>query len=120
MTAAEAVETSVTNSLSQDYANLDDRPSPTCTDTPGFKPFTLLLLLLSLSLSLSVLLLLSSLLLILYFSKVDLYMITKNGTLPITTLISRIIAKYIDKYENYLLKQLHSTKFTNVARKSWT
>ena len=42
MTAAEAVETSVTNSLSQDYTNLNDLPSPTCTDSPGFKPFTLL------------------------------------------------------------------------------
>ena len=46
MTAAEAVETSVTttNSLSQDFTNLDDidQPSQTLTDTPGFKPFTLL------------------------------------------------------------------------------
>ena len=43
MTAAEAVETSVTtiNSLSQDFTNLDDQPSQTLTDTPGFKPFTL-------------------------------------------------------------------------------
>ena len=43
MTAAEAVETSVItiNSLSQDFTNLDDRPSQTLTDTPGFKPFTL-------------------------------------------------------------------------------
>ena len=36
MTAAEVVETSVINSLSQ-----DDLPSPTCTDSSGFKPFTL-------------------------------------------------------------------------------
>ena len=42
MTAAEAVETSLTKSLSQDYTNLDDLLSPTCTDYPGFKPFTLL------------------------------------------------------------------------------
>ena len=44
MTAAEAVETSVTtiNSLSQDFTNLDDQPSQTLTDTPGFKPFTLM------------------------------------------------------------------------------
>ena len=42
MTAAEAVKTSVTNSLSQDYTNLDDLPSPTRTDSPGFKLFTLL------------------------------------------------------------------------------
>ena len=44
MTAAEAVETSVTtiNSISQDFTNLDDQPSQTLTDTPGFKPFTLL------------------------------------------------------------------------------
>ena len=43
MTAADAVETSVTtiNSLSQDFTNLDDQPSRTLTDTPGFKPFTL-------------------------------------------------------------------------------
>ena len=43
MTAAEAVETSDTtiNSLSQDFTNLDDQPSQTLTDTPGFKPFTL-------------------------------------------------------------------------------
>ena len=44
MTAAEAIETSVTtinNSLSQDFTNLDDQPSQTLTDTPGFKPFTL-------------------------------------------------------------------------------
>ena len=43
--AAEAVETSVTttcNSLSQDYTNLDDHISQTSTDTPRFKPFTLL------------------------------------------------------------------------------
>ena len=30
MTTAEAVETSVTSSLSQDYANVDDLPSSTC------------------------------------------------------------------------------------------
>ena len=42
MTDAEAVETSVTNSLSQDYSNLDDLLPLTCTDSPGFKPFTLL------------------------------------------------------------------------------
>ena len=44
MTAADAVETSVTtiNSLPQDFTNLDDQPSQTLTDTPGFKPFTLL------------------------------------------------------------------------------
>ena len=43
MTAAEAVETSVTttNSLSQDFTNLDDQPSQTLKDTPGFIPFTL-------------------------------------------------------------------------------
>ena len=43
MTAAEAIETSVTtiNSLSQDFTNLDDQPSRTLTDTPWFKPFTL-------------------------------------------------------------------------------
>ena len=43
MTTAEAVEMSVTtiNSLSQDFTNLDDQPSQTLTDTPGFKPFTL-------------------------------------------------------------------------------
>ena len=36
MTAAEAIETSVTtinNSLSQDFTNLDDQPSQTLTDT---------------------------------------------------------------------------------------
>ena len=40
MTAAEAVETSVTtiNSLSQDFTNLDDQPSQTLTDTSAFKP----------------------------------------------------------------------------------
>ena len=45
MTAAEAVETSVTsiNSLSQDFTNLADEPSKTLTDTPGFKPITLVL-----------------------------------------------------------------------------
>ena len=42
MTATEAVETSVTtiNSLSQVFTNLNDQPSQTLTDTPGFKPFT--------------------------------------------------------------------------------
>ena len=29
------------NNLSQDYSNLDDVLSLTCTDSPGFKPFTL-------------------------------------------------------------------------------
>ena len=42
MSAAEAVEMSVTNSLSQDYSNLDDLLSLTCTDSSGFKPFTLI------------------------------------------------------------------------------
>ena len=42
MIAAEAIEMSVTKSLSQDYTNLDDLPSPTCTDSPWFKLFTLL------------------------------------------------------------------------------
>ena len=44
MTAAETVETSVTtiNILLQDFTDLDDQPSQTLTDTPGFKPFTLL------------------------------------------------------------------------------
>ena len=44
MTAAEAVETSVTttNSLSEDYTNIDDHISQTSIDTPRFKPFTLL------------------------------------------------------------------------------
>ena len=43
MTAAEAVETlfTTTNSLSQDYTNLDDHISQTSIDTPTFKPFTL-------------------------------------------------------------------------------
>ena len=40
MTAAEAVETSVTNILSQNHTNLDDLPSPKCTDSAGFKAFT--------------------------------------------------------------------------------
>lgn len=42
MTAAEAVETSVTttNSLSQTYTNLDDHISETSINTPRFKPFT--------------------------------------------------------------------------------
>ena len=46
MTAAEAVETSVTstNSLSQDYTNLDDHFSQTTIDTPRFKPFTLIII----------------------------------------------------------------------------
>ena len=43
MTAAEAVEMSVTNSLSQNYTNLDGLQSLTCIDSPRFKPFTLLL-----------------------------------------------------------------------------
>ena len=44
MTAAETVETSVTtiNILLQDFTDLDDQPSQTLTDTPGFKPFILL------------------------------------------------------------------------------
>ena len=43
MTAAEAVETSVitTNSLSEDYTNLDDHISQTSIDTRRFKSFTL-------------------------------------------------------------------------------
>ena len=43
MTAAKAVKTSVTstNSLSQDYTNLDDQLPQTCYDSPRFKPFTL-------------------------------------------------------------------------------
>ena len=43
MTAAQAVETSVTstNSLSQGYNNLDDQLPQTCHDSPRFKPFTL-------------------------------------------------------------------------------
>ena len=41
MTAAEVTEMSVTNSLSQNYANMDNLSSPTCTDSPWFKPFTL-------------------------------------------------------------------------------
>ena len=40
MTTDEAVETSVTNSLSQDYTNVDVLPSPTCTESPGLKSFT--------------------------------------------------------------------------------
>ena len=32
MTATELIEMSVTNTLSQDYTNLDDLPSPTCTE----------------------------------------------------------------------------------------
>ena len=44
VTAAKAVETSVTstNSLFQDYTNLDDQFPQTCHDSPRFKPFTLL------------------------------------------------------------------------------
>ena len=44
MTAAETVETEVTNTNSRswaDYTNLDDRISQTSIDTPRFKPFTL-------------------------------------------------------------------------------
>ena len=46
MTAAEAVEASVsvTDSVSQDYTNLYDLPSPACTDPLGSKPFTIELL----------------------------------------------------------------------------
>ena len=46
MTAAKAVETSLTftNSLSGDCTNLDDQPPRKCRDSPGFKPFTLLVL----------------------------------------------------------------------------
>ena len=46
MTAAEAVETSVTttNSLSQTYTNLVDHISETSINTPRFKPFTLVIL----------------------------------------------------------------------------
>ena len=38
MTAAEVVETSVTTikSLAKDFTNLNDQPSQTLTDTPGF------------------------------------------------------------------------------------
>ena len=43
MTTDESVKTSVTNGLSQDYTNLDNLPSPTCTVSPGIKPFTFLL-----------------------------------------------------------------------------
>ena len=42
MITAEAAETSVINSLSQDYADSSDLRSPTCIDSPGFKPFTLI------------------------------------------------------------------------------
>ena len=42
MTTAEAVETSVTNSLFEDHTNLDDLPSRTCTEFPGFIRFTLM------------------------------------------------------------------------------
>ena len=42
MTSAQVVETSVTsNSSSQNYSHPDDRTIRT-TDTPGFKPFTIL------------------------------------------------------------------------------
>ena len=41
--AAEAVKTSITNSLSQDCTNLDDPPSPTRTDSPELKAFTLII-----------------------------------------------------------------------------
>jgi len=45
VTSAQAVETSGTNNSSfQKYPHLDDHPIQT-TDTPGFKPFTMLLLL---------------------------------------------------------------------------
>ena len=45
MITAQVVETSVTNnSLSRDYPLLDDHVKQ-ITDTPGFKPFTILLLL---------------------------------------------------------------------------
>ena len=46
MTAAKAVGTLVkmsvisTNSLSQDYTNLDDQLPQMCHDSPRFKPFT--------------------------------------------------------------------------------
>ena len=45
MTSAQVVETSVTvtnNSPSRDYSHLDDQTTQT-TETPGFKPFTVLL-----------------------------------------------------------------------------
>ena len=35
------------NSLSQDFINLDDQPSQTLPDTPGFKPFTLKIVIVS-------------------------------------------------------------------------
>ena len=42
MTSAQVVETSVTNNSSfQNYPHPDDHPIRT-TDTPGFKPFTML------------------------------------------------------------------------------
>ena len=42
MTSAQVVETSVTNNSSfQNYPHLDDHTIRT-TDTPGFKPFTIL------------------------------------------------------------------------------
>ena len=44
MTAPKAVETLVTNSLFQVCINLDDLPSPTCSDSSGFQPFALCLL----------------------------------------------------------------------------
>ena len=40
LTAAQAIKTTLTNSLSQHYSNLDDLLSLTCTNSPGFKPFT--------------------------------------------------------------------------------
>ena len=44
MTAAEVVETSVTdnnNSSIQDYVHPDDQTQPTFEMTPGLKPFTM-------------------------------------------------------------------------------
>ena len=50
MTTAQIVETSVTNnSLSKDCLHLDDHVKQ-ITDTPGFKPFTILLCLCGLQL----------------------------------------------------------------------
>ena len=43
MTSAQVVETSVTNNSSfQNYTHPDDHTTQT-TDTPGFKPFTLIM-----------------------------------------------------------------------------
>ena len=45
MTSAQVVETSVNvtnNSPSQDYSHLDDQTTQT-TETPGFKPFTIVI-----------------------------------------------------------------------------